>query len=251
LVLEPVAAHTRLPELLAACEQRACTERVLALATGEVSLRPGQHDGVPRLDEHQLSTHFGPPARLILIGAGDLSFYLCQMAQALGFELIVCDPRPEQRASWALPGVSVSHEMPDDLVQRLRPDARTGVIALTHDPKLDDLALMEALESPAFYVGAIGSRAHSLQRRERLRVHFDVSEAALQRLRGPAGLYIGSRTPPEIALSILAEVVAARRCVALPPQAQVAEGKALEEAQHAGTDALAAALLPPVCATLP
>lgn len=233
LVLEPVSPHSRLDELLLACQQRCSTERVLDLRSGQVELHAGRRDGVPRMDEQQLVTYLGPQARLIVIGAGDLSRYLCEMALSVGFEVIVCDPREEQRASWSLPGVTVSHEMPDDLVQRLRPDARTAVVALTHDPKLDDLALIDALQSDAFYVGAIGSRRNSLHRRERLRTHFDVPEAALQSLHGPAGLYIGSKTPAEIALSILAEVVAVKNGVQLPAPAHVAVGKSQHEVSEA------------------
>jgi xanthine dehydrogenase accessory factor len=225
LVLEPVASHSRLDELLLACQQRRSTERVLDLRTGQVELREGRRDGVPRLDDSQLTTYLGPQARLILIGAGDLSRFMCQMALSLGFEVIVCDPREEHRASWRLDGVVLSHEMPDDLILRLRPDARTAVVALTHDPKLDDLALIDALQSEAFYVGAIGSRRHSAQRRERLHTHFDLSESALQGLHGPAGLYIGSKTPAEIALSIMAEVVAVKNGVRLGAPVPVAAGK--------------------------
>jgi len=244
LVLEPLGPHSRIAELLQACEQRRSTERTLDLATGAVHLSPGAPDGVPRLDEQQLRTCLGPKARLVLIGAGDLSLSLAQMAQGLGFEVLVCDPREEHRATWALPGVDVLHEMPDDLILRLRPDARTAVVALTHDPKLDDLALMDALQSDAFYVGAIGSRRNSTLRRERLRTHFDVPDAALDRLHGPAGLYIGSKTPAEIALSILAEIVAVKNGVALPRQVQVAEAKAgVEGAAGTGMDG-------PVCARL-
>lgn len=213
LVLEPVAAHSRIDELLLACQQRRCTERVLDLRSGNVELRDGQRDGVPRLDEHHLTTYLGPQARLILIGAGDLSRYMSQMALSMGFEVIVCDPREEHRASWRMDGVQMSHEMPDDLILRLKPDARTAVVALTHDPKLDDLALIDALQSRAFYVGAIGSRRNSVQRRARLHEHFDLSETALQTLHGPAGLYIGSKTPAEIALSIMAEIVASKNGV--------------------------------------
>lgn len=228
LVLEPMAAHSKLRELLQACEQRQSTERVLDLQTGEVKLQPGQRDGVPRLDERHLHTFLGPQARLILIGAGDLSRYLCEMALSMGFEVIVCDPRSEQQATWALPGVQLSHEMPDDLVLRLKPDARTAVVALTHDPKLDDLALIDALQSQAFYVGAIGSRRNTEQRRARLREHFGLSDEALQSLHGPAGLYIGSKTPAEIALSIMAEVVAVKNGVRLDKPAPVANGKAAQ-----------------------
>ncbi len=235
LVLEPVQPHSRLDELLQACQQRRSTERVLNLQSGEVQLRDGRRDGVPHLDDTQLTTYLGPQARLIVIGAGDLSSYLCQMALSLGFEVIVCDPRAEHRAGWALDGVTVSHEMPDDLVLRLKPDARTAVVALTHDPKLDDLALIDALQSDAFYVGAIGSRRNSTQRRERLRLHFDLPEPALDALHGPAGLYIGSKTPAEIALSILAEVVAVKNGIQLPAPAKVAEGKSLQQVDGAGS----------------
>ncbi len=227
LVLESVASHSRLNELLLACQQRRSTERRLNLRTGQVELSEGRRDGVPQLDDTQLTTYLGPQARLILIGAGDLSRFMCQMALSLGFEVIVCDPREEHRASWQMDGVVVSHEMPDDLILRLRPDGRTAVVALTHDPKLDDLALIDALQSDAFYVGAIGSRRNTALRRKRLHTHFDLSQADLQHLHGPAGLYIGSKTPAEIALSIMAEVVAAKNGVPLGKSTQVAEGNLL------------------------
>lgn len=230
LVLEVVSEHSRLGELLAACQERRCTERILDLHTGEVVLRQGLRDGVPRLDGAHLVTWLGPQARLIVIGAGDMARYLCQMALCLGFEVVVCDPRVAHRASWSMGTVKVTHEMPDDLIVRMQPDARTAVVALTHDPKLDDLALIDALQSDAFYVGAIGSRRNTVQRRQRLKEHFDLSDAALARLRGPAGLYIGSKTPAEIALSILAEVVAAKNGVGEHDLTRVGKGKALLEA---------------------
>ncbi len=120
--------------------------------------------------------------------------------------------------------------MPDDVVIAAQPDPRTAVVALTHDPKLDDLALMHALQSEAFYVGALGSRANNARWRERLRQYFDITEAQLARLHGPAGLYIGSRTPPEIALSILAEIVAYKNGVNLPDS--LAVGTAKETIEH-------------------
>lgn len=227
LVLEPLAPASRLDQLLEACLQRRSTERVLDLNTGQVELREGRRDGVPHLDGDRLVTYLGARVRIIVIGAGDLSHFLCAMALGLGFEVIVCDPRPDYNASWSMPGVEISREMPDDLVLRLKPDARTAVVALTHDPKIDDLALIDALQSEAFYVGAIGSRRNSAQRRERLKTHFDLSDAALARLRGPAGLFIGSKTPAEIALSIMAEVVAVKNGVTLAAQARVEQGKSL------------------------
>jgi xanthine dehydrogenase accessory factor len=243
LVLEPVADHTRLPQLLQATVERRSTQRRLDLRSGAVTLSEGRRDGLPALDDETLVTHFGPRHRLIVIGAGDLSRFLCQMALGLNFEVIVCDPREEQHAGWSLDGVTLSHEMPDDLILRLKPDARTAVVALTHDPKLDDLALIDALQSEAFYVGAIGSRRHTGLRRERLREHFGLAEAELDALHGPAGLYIGSKTPAEIALSIMAEVVAVKNGIHRAQPVPVAEGKAAQgdAAGVAGTD------LPVIC----
>jgi xanthine dehydrogenase accessory factor len=111
---------------------------------------------------------------------------------------------------FALEGVQLTREMPDDVVIAFKADGASAIVALTHDPKLDDLALLEALRGQAFYVGAIGSRVNQAKRRARLAEHFGLTEAELGRLHGPVGLDIGARTPPEIALSILAEMTAVR-----------------------------------------
>ena len=112
-----------------------------------------------------------------------------------------------------MPGVPLDRGMPDDVLAAMNLDGHSAVVALTHDPKIDDLALMEALKSPAFYVGAIGSKKNNDARRTRL-AEFDLSEAEIARLHGPVGLYIGSKTPPEIAVAILAEMTAVRHGVA-------------------------------------
>ena len=104
--------------------------------------------------------------------------------------------------------------MPDDVVRELRPDAHTAVVALTHDPKLDDMALLEALRSDAFYVGALGSSRNQAKRKQRLAEHFDLTEAELARLHGPVGLRIGAKTPAEIAVSIVAQIVECKNAVA-------------------------------------
>jgi len=134
----------------------------------------------------------------------------------------VCDPRTEYTAEFAAGATRLVRTMPDDAVLEFAPDAHTAVIALTHDPKLDDLALLEALRTNAFYVGAIGSRANQARRRERLAVHFDMSEAELARLHGPVGLKNGARTPPEIAVAILAELTAARYGFRIPEPVRIA-----------------------------
>jgi xanthine dehydrogenase accessory factor len=137
----------------------------------------------------------------------------------------VCDPRAEYSAAWSVTGVTLTREMPDDVVQSFRPDQRSCVVALTHDPKLDDLALLEALASPAFYVGAIGSRRNNDARRARMIEHFEQTEESLARLRGPIGIYIGSKMPSEIAVSIMAEILAVKNQVPLPREMDVAQAK--------------------------
>jgi xanthine dehydrogenase accessory factor len=226
LVVEPLGDRSRIAELLALAQRRVLTRRTLDLATGSVTLAPGGADATLRMDGRQLTTVHGPLLRMLIIGAGQLSQFLAQVAVGLDYRVTVCDPREEYRGSWSLAGVEVLHAMPDDVVIDLKLDSRSAVIALTHDPKLDDLALMEALRTEAFYVGAIGSRSNNARRRERLR-EFDLSEDQVAKLRAPIGLFIGSKTPYEIAISILAELTAAKNGVALPAQMSVANGKAL------------------------
>jgi xanthine dehydrogenase accessory factor len=140
------------------------------------------------------------------------------MATALDFEVLVCDPREEY--AQALPAkVRRLDGMPDDVVRALQPDAHTAIVALTHDPKLDDMALMEALTSDAFYVGALGSQRNQTKRKQRLAEHFDLNDAQLERLHGPVGLRIGARTPAEIAVSILAEIIQVKNTAAHPANA--------------------------------
>jgi xanthine dehydrogenase accessory factor len=152
---------------------------------------------------------FGPRWQMLIIGAGQVSNYLASMAQALDYNVFVCDPREEMRETWNVPNTTLRKEMPDDAVLTLPVNSHTAVIALTHDPKLDDMALLEALKSPAFYIGAIGSKSNNDKRRQRLAL-FDLTQEEIARLHGPVGLNISSRTPPEIAIAILAELIQVR-----------------------------------------
>ena len=168
-------------------------------------------------DGRTLTTLHGPAWRLLIVGAGQISNYLASMAKALDYQVIVCDPRSEYARAWDVAGTTLSTAMPDDAVLELRLDAHSALVALTHDPKLDDLALLEALKSPAFYVGALGSQTTSARRRERLLEYFDLSAQQVAKLHGPVGLPIGSRTPPEIAVSILAEMTAVKNGISGAP----------------------------------
>ncbi|SAL48175.1 lipoprotein [Caballeronia peredens] len=233
LVLEPLTSESGIAELCAAVESGRLVARTLDMATGAARLEPAQAtDGVLFDDERLLTIH-GPRYRMLVIGAGQLSRYLCSIAVGLDYQVTVCDPRVEYTDEWDVPGTTIVRTMPDDTVMEMKLDERCAVIALTHDPKLDDLALMEALKTPAFYVGALGSRRNNAARRERLK-EFDLSDAELARLHGPVGIYIGSRTPPEIAVSILAEVTAAKNGVSLPELLQVEGAKAAREVAGTG-----------------
>ena len=243
LLLEFDPDGATLQAMVAQLEAGAMVRRTVRLADGQCTLEAAQAGDGLQLDGQQLSNTFGPEFRMLLIGAGQLTEYLATMALFSGFSVTVCDPREEYRGAWSVPRATVLSDMPDDVVKAFRPDRRSCVVALTHDPKLDDLALLEALETEAFYIGAIGSRRNNEARHERMKQHFDVSDATLARLRGPIGIYIGSKTPPEIAVSVMAEILAVKNGVPLPRDMAVAAAKSrLDDA----TPALTA----PVCGVL-
>ncbi len=214
LVLEPLAQSAGIKQLLATVARHELATRTLDLDSGKSTLAPAKWSDVLAFDGKLLKTVHGPRWRLLIIGAGQTSRYLAQMAQALDYQVTVCDPREEYAAGWDLDSVPLDRRMPDDVVLAMNMDAHSAVVAVTHDPKLDDMALLEALKSAAFYVGALGSRLNNDKRRQRL-AEFDLAADEIARLHGPVGLAIGSRTPPEIAVSILAEMTAVRRGVDL------------------------------------
>ena len=215
VVLEPLSPQSQLRELLVLIEQHQRVERCLDMATGVVRMGAAIDGDKLQFDGQSLTTVHGPRLRLLIIGGGQLSRYLGSMAVMLDYQVTVCEPRSEYHEGWeAMAGVTLSTQMPDDLVLAMNLDHNSAVVAVTHDPKLDDLALMEALHTPAFYVGALGSRHNNDQRRQRL-LGFEVSATETAKLRGPVGLNLGALTPPEIAMSIVAEMTAMRRGVDL------------------------------------
>ena len=158
---------------------------------------------------------YNPPMRLIIVGAVHIAQAMMPMASALGLATTIIDPRRAFASVDRFPNVTLSHEWPDDAMIELKPDVRTAVVTLTHDPKIDDPGLDHALRSPAFYIGSLGSRRTHARRLDRLRA-LGHSDETLARIRGPVGLNINAVTAPEIALSILAEIVAVRRNAPLP-----------------------------------
>jgi xanthine dehydrogenase accessory factor len=209
LVQEPVLDAGWVSQLLARTGAHQLVARTLNLASGAVQLASATRGQGLAFDGATLTTVFGPKWRLLLIGAGQLSQAVAQIAGLLDFEVLICDPREEYAATLqsGAPGITRLEGMPDDVVREMLPDAHTAIVALTHDPKLDDMALIEALQSSAFYVGALGSRKNQETRKQRLGEHFDLTEPELARLHGPVGLALGAKTPAEIAVSIMAEIV--------------------------------------------
>ena len=225
LLLEYNPDASSLKELIDLLGKGQLVARQVELITGKVVLTPSDHPAELMINDVFLINTFGPEYRMLIIGAGQMSEYLATMALFNGFSVTVCDPRDEYRSSWSGGGGSIDHGSPDDMVLKLKPDSRTCVVALTHDPKLDDLALLEALESEAFYVGAIGSRRNNASRKARMIEHFGHTEKSLEKLKGPIGIFIGSKTPSEISVSIMAEILAVKNGVSIPKEMSIEVAK--------------------------
>lgn len=219
LVVEPWPDLAALDDLAARLAQGQLALRTVTIGRAGAAISAGSANDAVHWDGTTLVTPHGPAWRLLIVGAGQISSYLAQMAQALGYQVTVCDPRVEYTASWDVACTTLLADMPDDAVLAMNLDPHSAVVALTHDPQLDDMVLLEALKSPAFYVGALGSSVNSESRRERLLQHFDLSRDEIDRLHGPVGLPIGSRTPPEIAIAILAEMISVRNGARIRRQA--------------------------------
>lgn len=212
LVIEPLPGVAAVKPLLDAIRARRPVARRLCLATGEASVHPATSGQDFSFDDANLVKVYGPQWRLVLIGAGQLAREVALIAQRLDYDIAVCDPREDYARQWSVAGSALRTDMPDDSVAALATDARCAVLALTHDPALDDLALARALETPAFYIGALGSQTNADKRIERL-ARQGVTPDALARLHAPVGLPLGGKTPAEIAVAIVAGLTAARHHV--------------------------------------
>lgn len=153
---------------------------------------------------------FNPPLRLILVGAVHIAQPLAQIAALAGYDVTLVDPRTSFASPERFPGMTLVTDWPDEAMTALAPDARTAIVTLTHDPKLDDPALKAALGSPAFYIGALGSKKTHAARVARL-IEAGFAENDIARIHGPVGLAIGAKSPAEIAISIMAEITEALR----------------------------------------
>jgi xanthine dehydrogenase accessory factor len=215
LLVEELPAPEPIEALLQRLEGGELVARRVCLNTGEVSLHPGEGRPELAVSEDAVVKVFGTAWHLLLVGDGQLARVLATMARLLDYRVTICDPRETFADPSPLGDVTYSRLPPDEAVLALADQPRTAVVTLAHDPKQDDLALIEALPSRAFYVGALGSRRTAAARRERL-AQMGLTQDQIERLRGPAGLPIGSKRPAEIALSILAEITATRNGAGVP-----------------------------------
>lgn len=190
-------------------EQHRKVSRVVDLATGAISVTEECNEVAVIIRGDALSHSLSPMYRLLLLGAGDVAKYVAEMAIALEYDVTLCDPRPNYLDNWAVAGVELTARLPDDVVRDHFSNPYSGIIALAHDPRVDDMALMEALKTNAFYIGAMGSERTSAARRQRL-PELGLSEAEIALLHAPIGFQINSKTPAEIAIAIMAQVTAVR-----------------------------------------
>lgn len=222
VVIEPMPdqrALAQLKQIVTRLEARECIERTVDIATGAMTVENkeryqhlkfiGAFENTKKANETFLVQTYGPRYQLVLIGAGQVSQYLAEFAQTLDYHVVVIDPREHMIDQWPVEGAQLINDMPDDVVRQQANDNFTAIIALTHDPRIDDMGLMEALKTDAFYIGAMGSERTSAKRRERL-LQLELTEQQIARLHAPVGLPIGSKTPAEIAIAILAQLTALR-----------------------------------------
>ncbi|MDE0177570.1 MAG: XdhC family protein [Gammaproteobacteria bacterium] len=226
IVVEPhsptPSTQAHFDRLVGRLANRACVERRILLKSGTFDCRDVADHAELRYDHDNgvLVQTYGPQDRLFVIGTNMVSAYVAEIAIALGYDVLVCDPRPERLASFNVAGARKVGDMPDDAVRRYASDSHSAIVALTHDPRIDDMGLMEALKTDAFYVGAMGSARTSSNRRERL-TQLDLKDTEIRRLHAPIGLPIGSKTPPEIAIAVLAEITAVRKQCAADARAAI------------------------------
>ena len=199
-----------LKPLSEALQERSCLLRELDMRSGETLVSVASEFSPLVFENGLLRQVFGPQMRMLLVGAGQLSQTLAELALAMDYEVLVTDPRQAMLDQWNGPTVRLLQGMPDDVILEHANDRFSVVITLTHDPRIDDMALMEALETAAWYVGALGSMRTTEKRKERL-ITLGVPIAAINKLHAPVGLDIGSKTPIEIAVAIMAQLTLLRR----------------------------------------
>ncbi|WP_148862402.1 XdhC family protein [Marinobacter fonticola] len=213
LLIEPLAGekqHEAVCRLLGYLDAKVPASRIVDLKTGQMIIEASDGQGTGITEQRESVRHtLGPECRLLLVGAGEVAGHVAAFGRRCGFDVTLCEPRETFLAGWTDSETPVLTSLPDDLVLRSFNDSHTAILALAHDPRVDDMALLAALQSSCFYVGAMGSKQTSQMRRERL-VALGITEQQLERLHAPIGIAIRSKTPAEIAISVIADLVDAR-----------------------------------------
>lgn len=211
VLVEPLRAlHIEpIQKVLATLARRDCVRRQVDLEHGRWQLQAIDSAGALQRSARSLQQDFGPRLHLLLVGSNELARCIAELATAMDYAVTVCDPREDRLAQWSVAGVNTLRAMPDDAVRQCASDRHSLVITLTHDPRIDDMALMEALQSKACYVGALGSERTSEKRRQRLQ-QLDLTQAQIARLHAPVGLPIGSKSAMEIAVAVMAQLIQVR-----------------------------------------
>lgn len=209
IVIEPVVADTEsmYRQINTSLDQRQSIRRTVNLDTSEFTITKVSAFSplVYEAENSHLAQTYGPRFQLFIVGTNMVAQYVAEFAQKLDFRIMVIDTNQDNLDSFRIPGVEKRCDLPDEVIQTEANDKNSAIVALSHDPRLDDMALIGAFETPAFYIGAMGSQRTSTARRERL-CELGISEQELHRLHAPIGIDIGSKTPPEIAISILAQI---------------------------------------------
>ena len=190
-------------------ENHSKVSRLVDLTNGAISAEAQSSEDAVVIDGAVMTHSLSPMYRLLILGAGDVAKFVAEMAIALEYDVMLCDPRPNYLDNWTVPGVETTAQLPDDVVRERFSNPYSGIIALAHDPRVDDMALMEALKTNAFYIGAMGSVRTSAARRERL-PELGLSSDEIDRLHAPIGFQINSKTPAEIAISVMAQITSVR-----------------------------------------
>tara|TARA_B100000579_G_scaffold429188_1_gene440539 strand:- start:267 stop:1124 length:858 start_codon:yes stop_codon:yes gene_type:complete len=214
-LLEPsVEKKTVFENIHSALERHLTTSRIVNMSNGKITVGDHARKEALVIEKETMIHSLSPMYKLLLLGAGDVAKYVAEMALALEYQVTLCDPRPNYLDNWSVQGVETTARLPDDIVRESYSNPYSGIVALAHDPRVDDMALMEALKTDAFYVGAMGSERTSAARRDRL-PELGLTKDEINTLHAPIGFEIASKTPAEIAISIMAEITAVRHGIKL------------------------------------
>ena len=209
-LLEPSVENKAVFENIhSALERHLTTSRIVNMSNGKITVGDHARKEALVIEKETMIHSLSPMYKLLLLGAGDVAKYVAEMALALEYQVTLCDPRPNYLDNWSVQGVETTARLPDDIVRESYSNPYSGIVALAHDPRVDDMALMEALKTDAFYVGAMGSERTSAARRDRL-PELGLTKDEINTLHAPIGFEIASKTPAEIAISIMAEITAVR-----------------------------------------